>query len=57
MRLGYDIMTSKNFKQLSLKHIETVLKYLKQDNPQAAFIALKAQAYDKRYTLQIDKLK
>lgn len=34
-----------------------VVKYLKQDNPQAAFIAVRAQAYDNKYRIPLDKAK
>lgn len=42
---------------MSLKYVDTVVKYLKQDYPQAAFIALRAQSYDKKYSISVDKLK
>lgn len=42
---------------MSLKHVNTVVKYLKEENPQAAYIALRAQTYDKRYNISIEKLK
>lgn len=40
-----------------MKHVDMVVKYLKQDNPQAAFIALRAQAYNNKYSISVDKLK
>ena len=51
VRLGLDIETSKKFKELALKHVDTVVKYLDQENPQIAFIALRAQLLDKRYRI------
>lgn len=54
-RLGLDIETSKKFKELALKHVDTVVKYLDQENPQIAFIALRAQLLDKRYKISQDK--
>lgn len=42
---------------MSLKHVNTVVKYLKEENPQAVYIASRAKSYNQRYNLSIDKLK
>lgn len=57
LRLAIDIRSSKKFKELALKHITTIVKYLNQDDPRAAWIALRASCHNMRYSVPIDKLK